>query len=332
MRMHSKAIRFIGSLLLILILIIITNIPLQILAAELPQNDSDRAIDVDIITLKENLTEGMLEIPEDVQRKTVLYQLIMEGVEQYVSETGIEDVFSCDFERNLLYGDREFFLAEAQRAEWDRYVYPIKSVTGIDMRQENYKLLLQGTEHALYVDVNIKEGKVCVYPKEYGPALQAKSGNSDAYTLIERDDDNQIIYYPDIYVESDWDDLKRVDNHFGEVSFDELHELHFLKIPEDVTDPERYLNVASALKRYVEEKQIEDVFYFDASQDVICQVTNLIYTCRVRGNTMTLYIDIDGYNMKAHVYQVEDSVRRTSNHSQQWLLREEVLSLTQENA
>ena len=104
MRMHSKAIRFIGSLLLILILIIITNIPLQILAAELPQNDSDRAIDVDIITLKENLTEGMLEIPEDVQRKTVLYQLIMEGVEQYVSETGIEDVFSCDFERNLLYG------------------------------------------------------------------------------------------------------------------------------------------------------------------------------------------------------------------------------------
>lgn len=309
--MPSRRIRFIGLPLSVWLLIMITNVPLQTLAVELPQNDFDRkAIDIDIITLKENLTGGMLDIPEVVQRKIVLYQLVMEGVEQFVSETGIKDVFSCDLERDLLYGDREFFLVEAQRDEWDQYVYPIKSATALDMRQENYKLLLQGTEQALYVDVDIKEGKVYVYPKEYGPALQKKSGNSAAYALIERDDDNQIVYYPDIYVESDWDDLKRSDNHLGEVSFEELHELRFLKIPEDVTNPERYLNVASALKRYVEERQIEDVFYFDARKDVICQVTNLIYTCRVRGNTMTLYIDIDGYNMKAHVYQLEDRVKK----------------------
>ena len=99
--------------------------------------------------------------------------------------------------------------------------------------------------------------------------------------------------------------MELYDNHLGEVSFDELHELSFLEIPEDVMNPERYLNVASALKRYVEENQIEGVFYFDVEQGVICQVTNLIYICPVRGNTLILYVDIDGYNMKAHVYQVE---------------------------
>ncbi|MDE7131920.1 MAG: hypothetical protein K2O65_09010 [Lachnospiraceae bacterium] len=307
MRMANKLIRFIVPLLLVLIFSIITNVPHRTLAAELPQNEPNRnAVDIDILQLKENLTEGMLEIPEDVQRKIILYQWIMGGVEQYVAETGIKDVFSCDLENDLLYGDREFFLAEAQRAEWDKYAYLINNETGLDMKQESYKLMLQGVEHTLYVDVNIKEGKVCVYLKGYGPAVRTVGGNSATYKLIENDDDGQIIYYPDIYVESDWDDLEICDNHLGEVSFGELHELSFLKIPEDIGASERYFNVASALKRYVEENQIEDVFYFDAEQDVICQVTNMIYTCRVRGNTMTLYIDIDGYNMKAHVYQVED--------------------------
>ena len=202
MRMHSKLIKFIGLLFLVLILIIITNAPHRTLAAELPQNDSDRAIDVDIIKLKENLTDGMLDVPEDVQRKIVLYQLVMEGVEQYVSDTGIKDDFFCDLENDMLYGDREFRLVEAQRAEWDKYAYPIKNETELEMKLESYKLMLRGTEHALYVDTNIKEGKVCIYPKEYGPALQTKGGNSAAYALIERDNDNQIVYYPDIYVES----------------------------------------------------------------------------------------------------------------------------------
>lgn len=79
-----------------------------------------------------------------------------------------------------------------------------------------------------------------------------------------------------------------------------------MEIPDAIDDPVKYLNVASVLKRYVDEKQLDDVFYFDAEQDTISQVTNLIYTCRLRGTTMTLYIDIDGYNMKAHIYQVEE--------------------------
>lgn len=307
MRIFNKLIGFIVLLLLVILCGNIVNMPYQTLAAELLSNEPNRkAVDVNIVQLKDDLTEGMLEIPEDVQRKIILYQWIMEAVEQYLSETGIEDVFSCDLENDLLYGDREFRLMEMQRVEWDKYVYPIKGETRIDMKQESYKLMLRGAEHILYMDVNIKAGQIFMYPKENGVAMQTKGGNITAYELIEEDDNGQIVYYPDIYVESDWNDLACSDNHFAEVSFDELEELDFLEIPDAMDDPVKYLNVASVLKRYVDEKQLNDVFYFDAKQDTICQVTNLIYTCRLRGNTMTLYIDIDGYNMKAHVYQVED--------------------------
>lgn len=305
MRMANKLIRFIGPLLLVLFFSIITNVPHRTLAAELPQNEPNRnAVDIDILQLKESLTEGMLEIPEDVQKKLFLYQLTMDGVERYVSETGRKEVFFCDLENDLLYGDKEIHLLKTQRS--DMYAYPIKDEAVRDIAKNSYKLTLRGTEYTLYMDVNTRAKVVWIYALWHGAAMQTTEENIAAYELIERDDDGQIIYYPDIYVESDWDDLEICENHLGEVSFGELHELSFLKIPEDIGASERYFNVASALKRYVEEKQIEDVFYFDAKKDVICQVTNMIYTCRVRGNTMTLYIDIDGYNMKAHVYQVED--------------------------
>ncbi len=296
-----------GFIVLLLLAVLVVNIPCQTLASESLLNEPDReVVNMNIFQSKDNLTEGMLEIPEDVQREIILYQWIMEAVEQYISETGIEDVFSCDLENDLLYGDREFRLMEMQRAEWNRYVYPIKDETRIDMKRESYKLILPGVEHILYMDVNIKAGQIFIYPKEYGVAMQTKGGNITAYELIERDDNGQIEYYPDIYVESDWDDLAYSDNHFAEVSFDELGELNFMEIPDAIDDPVKYLNVASVLKRYVDEKQLDDVFYFDAEQDTISQVTNLIYTCRLRGTTMTLYIDIDGYNMKAHIYQVEE--------------------------
>lgn len=288
---------------------IMLNGSYKVLATELYPNEQNRKnIDVNIEKLKSDLTEGMLDIPERIQRKVVLYEWIMEAVEQYMEEAGIEDVFYCDLENDVLYGDREFILIEAQKAEWERFVYPIKNEKGINMRQERYQLMLKGTEHILYMDVNVNDGIVHIYPKESCVAMQVDFGNSVVYELIERDENGKIIYYPNGYVESDWNDLLLADNHFAEISLDELKELSFIKVPENATEwnPWCYLNVASVLKRYIEENQIEDVFYFDVDRDVISHVTNMIYTCRLRGNTMTLYIDIDGYNMKAHVYQVED--------------------------
>ncbi|MCM1220984.1 MAG: hypothetical protein NC548_41510 [Lachnospiraceae bacterium] len=302
MRVLNGIIGFMAPLLLVLLYGIMTDAPYQTLAAE----TSPGAVDINFLQLKENLTEGMLEIPENVQREIILYQLVMEGIERYASKSGRKEVFFCDIGNDLLYGDKEFYLLKTQEAGRDRYAYPIKNETILDMPQKSYKLMLQGTKHTLYMDINTMAKVVWIYALYDGVAMQTMKGNLSAYELIEKDDDGQIVYYPDIYVESDWDDLARSDNHLGEVSYDELYRLSFLRIPEDAVATEEYFNVASALKRYVEENRIEDVFYFDVEHDVICQVTNMIYTCRVRGSTMTLYIDIDGYNMKAHVYRVED--------------------------
>ena len=167
---------------------------------------------------------------------------------------------------------------------------------------------MEGEDNTLYLDIDIENAKVSVYTTENLGVISGGVGYVDAYREIVRDEEGQILYYPDTYVQSDWEDFERVDDHFAGVSFDELGQLEYLKIPED--SMEYYavvnLNIASVLKRYLEENQIDDVFSFDAEEDVIAHVTNMIYTCRVRGTTMTLYIDIDGYNMKAHVYQVED--------------------------
>ena len=115
----------------------------------------------------------------------------------------------------------------------------------------------------------------------------------------------------DAYVKSDWDDLEVEDNHLAGIPYDEIEELDFLIIPDNINvDVITYLDVACALQRYMEENQIEDVFYFDANQDIVSSVTNMIFTCRVRGTSRTLYIDIGVYSyydsIRCHVYQVEE--------------------------
>lgn len=53
-------------------------------------------------------------------------------------------------------------------------------------------------------------------------------------------------------------------------------------------------------------------FYFNADRDIVSNVTNMIYTCRIRGVSRTLYIDIGSYltfdetDIRCHAYQVEE--------------------------
>lgn len=103
------------------------------------------------------------------------------------------------------------------------------------------------------------------------------------------------------------DNMEVIDDHFAGVSLDELQSLDYLKFPDNLCCYQSiYLSVSSILKRYMEEHHIEDVFYFDAEKDIIGSVTNMIFTCRLRGENQTLYIDIDAYNMKCHVYEMEN--------------------------
>lgn len=302
----NKSKKVIITLSMLLSLTMSGSLKHNVIAIE-PQNEEhiiEQSFNVDFTGAEEEFSKGLLDMPEKFQEEFLLYKWVTEAVEQYMAEMGKSDIFVCDLKKNLLYGGNEFILVDQKQT---RYEYPITLKDEIHMRQDNYKLKLEGKENTLYLDINIENAKVSVYSTEDLGVISGGVGNVDAYKEIMKDEQGQILYYPDTYVQSDWDDFECVDNHFSGVSFDELGQLQYLKIPED--SMEYYavvnLNVAGVLKRYLEENQINDVFIFDAEEDVIAHVTNMIYTCRVRGKTMTLYIDIDGYNMKAHVYQVE---------------------------
>lgn len=266
---------------------------------------------MDLAQISGRFAGGQLELPEEFREELALYQCIVQAVDQYVAENDIDDVFSCSLQEDLLYGSRAFDVTSWSIGRTGNYEYPLQDVDKTSFTQDSYKLKLEGREHTLYVDVNVQKGKVFLYPaEESGVIFHYDTGNLTAYEkIVGMEGGWPIEYYPDFYVEADWDDMKQEDEHFAEVSLEELEHLDFLKFPEgagESYDVGIYMDVASALKRYVEENRIEDFFYFDAGADIISQVTNMIFTCRVRSHNRTLYIDLDTVNMKCHVYPVEE--------------------------
>lgn len=237
---------------------------------------------------------------------TLLKQWVTEAIKQYTESTETEEVYAFHLKDDLLYGSREFQVVE-KIPENGCYEYPLTNENEVKFERNNYKFKLEGKNNNLYVEIDIVEDKLYLYPENGGGVIvDYESGNRKAYQQIERGTNNEITYYPDYYVEADYPDMECVDNHFAEVSYDELRNLDYLKIPDSIEGAETvYLDVASALKRYVDENKIEDVFYFNVEEDIISNVTNMIFTCRLKGQKQTLYIDIDSVNMKCHVYPVE---------------------------
>ncbi|EOS41623.1 hypothetical protein C809_04194 [Lachnospiraceae bacterium MD335] len=259
--------------------------------------------------LQNTFETGMLDLPKEIRQELMFYQWISEALDHYASESGDEEVFNFDVKRDILYGSKRFRLPEMFRGEdinIKSWVYSINHEELNQYTQDSYQFRLEGTDQTLYAEINLKEGAVHLYP-ESEVVLVHGQGDDEAYKLIKENEYNEIEYYPDFYVESDWDDMEVIDDHFAGVSLDEVQKLDYLKIPDDMQFNQAvYLSVASVLKRYMEENQVDDVFYYDAEKDNIACVTNMIFTCRLRGNTRTIYMDIDAYNMKCHVYEVEE--------------------------
>lgn len=173
-----------------------------------------------------------------------------------------------------MYGNSAFHETSWEAGRTEIYEYSLPDIDGTVLAQGSYQVKLEGKEYILYVYVDTQEGKLFVCPE--GVIVDFwKVGNPVAYTYI-RDggSGSSVEYYPDFYVESDWDDLKQEDDHFSEVDFDEIENLDFLKVPEgtrEYYDIGLYLDVASLLKRYLEENKITgEVFYFDSDKDIIC--------------------------------------------------------------
>lgn len=95
-------------------------------------------------------------MPEKFQEEFLLYRWVTETVEQYMAEVEKSDIFACDLKKNLLYGGNEFILVDQKQT---RYEYPITLKNEIHMRQDNYKLKLEGKENTLYLDINIENAE-----------------------------------------------------------------------------------------------------------------------------------------------------------------------------
>lgn len=262
----------------------------------------EQDIFIDLVAMDSHFEEGYLDMPSDFQEELELYRWLVTALNAYMTENGVEDVFSCDLGRDILYGSREFEIFDGFIG-CTNYTYPMQTNNSTVFKQDSYKLQLQGDNHILYVEVDTRSGKVIIYPADENSVYDHSDGNPVAYQQIVWDEE---VYYPDSYVESDWDDMRWEDDHFGEIEPDEIEHLDWLKILGEFSYNESvYFSVASALKRYREERLLEDVFYFDAEKGCVSNVTNMICTYRVSSSERMLYIDIDFVNQKCHVYEVE---------------------------
>lgn len=297
-------------LLLVIFAVMLNSVGIPVEASE-TKNDAVENLIVSISLEKadERLEEGYLGVPERFRQELFFYQCISETVDKYVTENNIDDTFYFDLKENWLYGSRKFEVSDLFSTEI--YEYRLLEKEGVEFEEDSYQFRVEGKEDTLYIEIDFKEEKVYLYP-ESGNYIQImySDGNAEAYERIREEGKNPL----DAYVKSDWNDMKVEDEHLAEVSFKEIGNLDYFIIPEeDIRGHERiYLNVASALKRYMDEKKIDDVFYFNADRDIVSNVTNMIYTCRIRGASRTLYIDIGSYltfdetDIRCHVYQVEE--------------------------
>lgn len=295
-------------LLLVIFAVLLNSIGIRVKASETKDDALNNSIvPIDLNKTDERLKEGYLDVPEKFRQELFLYQCITETVDQYVTENNIDDTFYFDLKEDWLYGSRKFEVTVGYFST-EIYEYPICGRENIEFEEDSYQFRVEGKKDTIYIEIDFKEEKVYLYP-ESGNYVQIlyPEGNEEAFERKKKEGKN----YLDAYVKSDWDDLEMEDNHLAGIPYDEIGELDFLIIPDNIhADVITYLDVACALKRYMEENQIEDVFYFDANQDIISSVTNMIFTCRVRGTSRTLYIDIGIYSyedgIRCHVYQVEE--------------------------
>lgn len=297
-------------LLLVIFAVMLNSAGIQVMASETKDDALNNSIiPIDLDKADERLKKGYLAVPEKFRQELFLYQCITEALDQYVTENNIDDIFYFDLKVNWLYGSRKFEVSDLFSTKI--YEYRLLEKEGVEFEEDSYQFWVKGKEDTLYIEIDLKEEKVYLYPESRNYIrISYMEGNKEAYERIREEGKNPL----DAYVKSDWNDMKEEDEHLAEVPFKEIGNLDYFIIPEeDIRGHERiYLNVASALKRYMDEKKIDDVFYFNADRDIVSNVTNMIYTCRIRGVSRTLYIDIGSYltfdetDIRCHAYQVEE--------------------------
>ena len=228
-------------------------------------------------------------VSTDTKKEIMLLQEYVDyGIEMYCMTYGITNDYKC----NVL--DDE--MKHIQSISADKCLR-VDFTTDIIKELENskYFYLAKGEEKQLYILVDAHRMKIYVYDGER--AIVDKYEIDETYDLQAFENNFEL----EDCVVSDWSDVLE-----GEYWVEMRDKMEHLTIPEDVGwNWEMYGKVAYIIERYCSENAIEEMFYFDAEEDVVGHVTNMVYTVRVQSKERMLYIDIDGRRYKYHVYEVK---------------------------
>ena len=202
---------------------------------------------------EDRLEEGMLCVPDTFRQELKNYRWLSAAVENRASESGDDEIFYCDLKDDLLYGGRNRGFGVAKLQDFKVWEYSFIQKNTVKSAPGDYQIKVEGTKENLYAEIDLGKNVLRLYPEEK-VIIYDSDDRFEAYDQIRVNENNEIEYYPDFYVESDWDDMEVIDDHFAGVSLDELQKLDYLKLPDDLDYYQSlYLSVAGILKRYMEE-------------------------------------------------------------------------------
>lgn len=210
------------------------------------------------------------------------------AIGKYCNHTKTDNNYQYNIIDSMLHEQTKIVGDADYRFDLAKEVYP-------DLSSRKYIYKIEGNKDDLIVIIDTYRMKIFIY-------LDKRDGN-----LIVIDDYRQDFeayennFELEDYIISDWDDP-----FIGEYWSFAADGWENLIIPEDMEyNQELYGRVIYALKRYCEENQINEKFSFDANEDIVSLVTNMVFTVKVESENRILYIDLDCRRNKFHIYEIE---------------------------
>lgn len=214
------------------------------------------------------------------------------AIQKYCEEKGIENSYTYQLLRNMLHHDTRI------KGE-NKYTYDLNRRISPQLTNDRFTFKMSGQYNTIFVVIDTYRMKMYVYEDIEGEIYVVEGNSSDREAELYKGEalDDCVI--------SDWEDM-------WELEYNEYvsNGWQYLTMPEfderTRINPELYGMVIYSLRRYCEENNIEEMFYFQFPRDKVSNVTSRVFTVKVEGDFRTLYMDIDMDRNKVHVYEVEE--------------------------
>ena len=217
---------------------------------------------------------------------TTLESFVRYGLDQYAKETGVENTYSVDFERDYLNGGGILYFEECD------YCFDLAKEINPSLVNAKYVFQIDQNPVPLLVVIDTRRMKVLCY--EMCGKISIEPFDLDVWDEDEEEEKCVV---------SDWDDIPQ------EELFPHLNEwTENMDIPQDYpgSTPILYELVIYATYRYCHENDISEKFYFDINDDIVSTVSPFIKTVLVHNDQTQLYMDLDLERRRIHVYRVEE--------------------------